>query len=393
MSDSNAPNDITNGDRIPEQAGLDYVAPEPSRLNLVELSAQTQVSRGSPFLTGAGSTSVRAAEQLPDQNTHLSRVAQEIQTRFSETRNRFNQEVNSQGVLLGRPLNAVKNALGTEFSSYTINRRFDEERIKVDRLQTLAQQGNTEEFRQVYRSLTGMELDPPNNQSITRRLSIESLIGDYDRSQRSWVNTAALTIPFMLTGFRGAPLVLRSEQPALQALAAIGRSTPLAMAHDAAIVSAGNVALKAMDGRYSDPGYDAITGAVTGALWAPAQRASTMLTERYIARNGSALGITPIYQGPLSTTFSVNNRGVGMYMTESFLRHGSTWSAFGAYEPVFREATDLAFGRNQSYDLGRVATNSLYGLTSGLMLGQGYGMTYTPAFNRIFMPLYTRFVP
>ncbi len=82
-----------------------------------------------------------------------------------------------------------------------------------------------------------------------------------------------------------------------------------------------------------------------------------MLTERYIARNGSALGITPLYQGPLSTTFNVNNRGVGMYMTESFLRHGSSWSMYGDYEPVFREATDLAFGRTQSYDLGRVATN------------------------------------
>lgn len=411
MSETNAHTEAQTGDDSARRPESTFAQVEPIKipdngLNLVELS-QSQW-RASPFLQGGGNqgdgksggqsdrqsdrqSGGQSDRQATDPNVHMRRVAQEIQTRYNETRTRFNQEVNSQGALLGRPVSAIKDMLGTEHSAYSINRRFDQERLKVDRLQELANQGNAEEFRQLYRSLTGFELEPPNNQKVTRRLSIESLIGDYDQSQRSWVNTAALTVPFMMTGFRGAPWVMNSQLSALQGYAALGRSIPLSMAHDGLIVAGGNVAMKMADGRYSNPGYDAATGFVTGALWAPAQRASSWLTEGYIARNGTSLGITPMYQGPLTTTFNVNGRGAGMYMTESFLRHGSSWSLYGAYEPLFREGTDLTFGRYDSFDAGRVARNSLYGMSTGLFAGQLYGMTYTPFYNRVVSPLWSRF--
>ncbi|MBP7861109.1 hypothetical protein KA183_05460 [bacterium] len=328
---------------------------------------------------------------LPDQKTHLNKVAQEIQTLFDQTRVRFTQEVSSQGKLLGRPLDAVKNFFGTKNGSDTINSRFDQEKLKVDRLQTLAKENNQEEFRKIYLELTGTELDPPNNQKITRRLLIEPLVGDYQKSQRDMVNTVALAIPFALTGFRGAPIVMRSESLALRGLTAIGNNVPASMLHDAAIVAGGNTLLKAVDGRFSDPYYDAATGFVTGALWAPAQRASTRMTEGWMQKYGTTYGVTPLNPGKLTTTFDVNNKGFGMYMSESYLRHGSSWSLYGAYEPIAREATDFAFGKVDSYSPSRVAANSFYGFTSGLFFGQSYGMTYTPALNKIFNPIYSQF--
>lgn len=327
----------------------------------------------------------------PDQNTHLNRVALEIQQRFEETRSKFNQEVNSQGKLLGRPIDGVKNFFGTTNASNTINARLEQEKIKVDRLQVLSREGNLEEFRKTYLDLTGIELERPSNQQITRRLLIEPVVSEYEKSQRNLVNTVALAIPFALTGFRGAPIVMRSESLALRGLTAIGNNVPASMLHDGIIVAAGNTALKAADGRFSDPLYDATTGFVTGALWAPAQRASTKMTENWMERYGTTYGIKPINQGKLTTTFDVNNKGFGMYMTESYLRHGSSWSLYGMYEPVAREATDLAFKKVDSYSLSRVATNSSYGFTSGLFFGQAYGMSYTPALNKIFNPLYNHF--
>ncbi len=332
-----------------------------------------------------------AQANIPDQKTHLNRVAQEIQTLFDQTRLRFNQEVSSQGKLLGRPMDGIKNFFGTTNASNTINSRFDQEKIKVDRLQTLAKENNQEEFRKVYLSLTGTELEQPNNQKITRRLLIEPLVGDYQKSQKDMVNTAALTIPFALTGFRGAPFVMRSESLALRGLRSIGNNLPASMVHDATIVAGGNTLLKAIDGRYSDPYYDATTGFVTGALWAPAQRASTRMTEGWMQKYGTTYGVTPINPGKLTTTFDVNNKGFAMYMSESYLRHGSSWSLYGAYEPIAREATDLAFGKVDSYSPSRVAANSYYGFTSGLFFGQTYGMTYTPALNKIFNPIYSHF--
>jgi len=328
---------------------------------------------------------------IPDQNTHLSRVAQEIQTRFDETRTKFNQEVDSQGKLLGRPLDGVKNFFGTTNASNTINSRFDQEKLKVDRLQVLAKEGNLEEFRKTYLALTGIELERPNNERITRPLLIEPVVKDYEKSQRDMVNTVALAIPFALTGFRGAPIVMRSESLALRGLNAIGNNVPASMVHDTAIVAGGNTLLKAMDGRFSDPYYDAVTGAVTGALWAPAQRASTRMTEGWVERFGTTYGVKPINLGKLTTTFDVNNKGFGMYMTESYLRHGSSWSLYGMYEPVAREATDRYFGKVDSYSLSRVATNSYTGFTNGLFFGQAYGMTYTPALNRVLNPIYNHF--
>ncbi len=388
----------------------EYVLDFIYKLSMSEQNAYESSANESPN-ANAGSDSVRLAQSdnsnsklnlleiaqatrpagVPDQNTHMSRVAQEIQTRFDETRNKFNQEVNSQGRLLGRPLDGVKNFFGTTNGSNTINARFDQEKLKVDRLQVLAKEGNLEEFRKTYLALTGMELERPNNEQIQRRLLIEPVVSDYEKSQRNMVNTVALAVPFALTGLRGAPFVMKGESMLARGLTAIGNNVPASMLHDGAIVAAGNTALKALDGRFSDPYYDAATGFVTGALWAPAQRTSTRMTEGWMDRFGTTYGVKPINPGKLTTTFDVNNKGLGMYMTESYLRHGSSWSLYGLYEPVAREATDLAFGKVDSYNLSRVATNSYYGFTSGLFFGQTYGMTYTPALNKVFNPLYNRF--
>lgn len=330
-------------------------------LNLVDIAQAPW--RASPFRDGAGT---QTGVQVPDQNTHMNRVAQEVQTRFNEVRQRFNQEVNSQGALIGRRISAMRDFFGTSTSAYAINQRFDQEQVKINRLQTLATQGNHEEFRQAYRSLTGYELERPNNEQITRRLSIESITAGYDESQRGWVNSISLIVPFIATGGR-----------AVGPLSFLSRNTGSAMLADAAVVSVGNYGLKAMDGRYSDPGYDLATGAVTGLLWAPAQRASTYWTGRYMSTNR----IEPIFPGPLSTTYNIQGQGIGALARESYLRHATPWAFYGGYEPIAREATDRYFGKVDSYDVGRVARNSLWGASTGLGSGQAFGMFNTPIMN------------
>ena len=283
----------------------------------------------------------------------------------------FQESNKGQGVI-GRMFDAAKNNAGMSASdgglsvvwsnvldrdsgSDAINRQLRAEGDQISNLEAAAKNKNGDEFKRLYKDITGEDFDP--NRPSAHTLRNGALARRYEQSQSTGVETitdaAAAIAAIGASRFGAAP--------------SAGRALTLSLGTGAVLGAGAKAGLKQIDGRYANLREDLLTGGIWGAT-VPLGDIAGSSVSRAIGNKYGLLFTGNFITGRLET----QGAGLGLRALSAAAKTGVSGTIFGASDGATRSILEEAKSGQgiNPYEVGkRTLIGAGFGFAGGTLLG------------------------